>query len=70
MEDPYPHGRLGVPQAYGGELALVVEDHGEVAGCSLVGVGRDRRVEEPRVPSADVLQRVLCDADCDPAVGG
>ena len=48
----HPDGRGGVPEADGYEGAVVVEHHGQIAGCTLAVHGRDRAIEQPRVATA------------------
>ena len=61
VEDPELDRRVGVVEGERNELAVVVEDHREVAGDGFVADRGDRLLEHPRMSGADVAQRVGCD---------
>ena len=63
VEDAELDRRVGVVERQRDELAIVVEDHGEIAGGRLVADRGDRLLEHPRMPGADVAERVGGDAD-------
>jgi hypothetical protein len=63
VDDAELDRRVGVVEREGHELAVAVEDHGEVAGGRFVTDRRDGLLEHPRVPRPDVTQRVGRHAD-------
>ena len=58
VEDPELDRRVRVVERECDELAVVVEDHRDVADLGLVADRGDRFLEDPRVPGADVSQRI------------
>src|SRR3954452_23314039 len=63
MKDPNPYRRARIPQPDGDEVAIVVEDHREVANRAAVADRRDRFVEHPRMTGGDLAAGVRGDAN-------
>ena len=60
-----------VEQADRNELPVGIEDHGQIARARIVVVDRhDRTVEDPRVPAADLADRVVGDTHGEATFGG
>src|SRR5690606_23797544 len=67
-QDPDADGRRRVVQPDGLEPPLLVEDDREVAGLAVRRGGRDRVLEEPRVPRSDPASCSVGHADRHPSL--
>jgi hypothetical protein len=63
MQDANSDRGVRVPQANGGELALVIKDDSQVAGSALCRCAHDRTIPDPGMASPYLAKRVVGHVD-------